>query len=87
MFDIRTIQERLDLRSDELGSRPRKLTTREAARVLGFPENILNSSVSSAQVYKQFGNSVAVPVIDAIARQMLPTLGVRIKEHSGLWPT
>ena len=68
-------------------SRPRKLTPREAARIQGFPENFHISSVSSAQVYKQFGNSVAVPVIDAIARQMLPVLGVPTKEHSGLWPT
>ena len=68
-------------------SRPRKLTPREAARIQGFPENFHISSVSSAQVYKQFGNSVAVPVIDAIARQMLPILGVPTREHSGLWPT
>jgi DNA (cytosine-5)-methyltransferase 1 len=68
-------------------SRPRKITPREAARIQGFPENFHISSVSSAQVYKQFGNSVAVPVIDAIARQMLPILGVPTKEHSGLWPT
>lgn len=68
-------------------NRPRKLTPREAARIQGFPEDFHISSVSSSQAYKQFGNSVAVPVIDAIARQMLPILGVKTKEHSGLWPT
>ncbi|MCL4140809.1 UNVERIFIED_CONTAM: hypothetical protein GTU68_004304 [Idotea baltica] len=67
--------------------RPRKLTPREAARIQGFPENFHISSVSAAQAYKQFGNSVAVPVIDAIARQMLPILGVKTTEHSGLWQT
>jgi DNA (cytosine-5)-methyltransferase 1 len=67
--------------------RPRKLTPREAARIQGFPENFHISSVSAAQAYKQFGNSVAVPVIDAIARQMLPILGVNTTEHSGLWQT
>lgn len=67
--------------------RPRKLTPREAARIQGFPEDFHISSVSAAQAYKQFGNSVAVPVIDAIARQMLPILGVKTAEHSGLWPT
>jgi len=45
---------------------PRKLTPREAARLQGFPEKfILNKS--DVQVYKQFGNSVSVPVIKALA--------------------
>lgn len=48
---------------------PRKLTPREAARLQGFPEEY-NILVSDAQAYKQFGNSVAVPVIKAIATQM-----------------
>jgi DNA (cytosine-5)-methyltransferase 1 len=46
---------------------PRKLTPREAARLQGFPENFL-IPVSDAQAYKQFGNSVAVPVIQELAR-------------------
>lgn len=48
---------------------PRKLTPREAARLQGFPEDYI-IPVSDAQAYKQFGNSVAVPVIKAIATQM-----------------
>lgn len=67
--------------------RPRKLTPREAARIQGFPESFHISSVSTAQAYKQFGNSVAVPVIDAIARKMLPILGITTTENSGLWQT
>lgn len=45
---------------------PRKLTPRESARLQGFPDNFL-IPVSDNQSYKQFGNSVAVPVIYNIA--------------------
>lgn len=49
---------------------PRKLTPREAARLQGFPEDFV-IPVSDAQAYKQFGNSVAVPVIKAIAANVV----------------
>lgn len=49
---------------------PRKLTPRECARLQGFPEQFI-IPVSDTQAYKQFGNSVAVPVIRAIAHQLL----------------
>ena len=49
---------------------PRKITPREAARLQGFPENFV-IPVSDTQAYKQFGNSVAVPVVEAIARKMI----------------
>ena len=52
------------------GKRPRMLTPRECARLQGFPENFV-IPVSNTQAYKEFGNSVAVPVIRAIAKQML----------------
>jgi DNA (cytosine-5)-methyltransferase 1 len=52
---------------------PRKLTPREAARLQGFPENFILPN-SDAQTYKQFGNSVAVPVIRAIATQIALTI-------------
>jgi DNA (cytosine-5)-methyltransferase 1 len=45
------------------------LTPREAARLQGFPENY-QIVVSDTQAYKQFGNSVAVPVIRKIANQI-----------------
>jgi DNA (cytosine-5)-methyltransferase 1 len=51
------------------GKNPRKLTPREAARLQGFPEEFL-IPVSDSQAYKQFGNSVAIPVVEAIAREM-----------------
>jgi DNA (cytosine-5)-methyltransferase 1 len=52
---------------------PRKITPREAARLQGFPESFL-IPVSDTQAYKQFGNSVAVNVISAIAKEMVKLL-------------
>ena len=52
------------------GKNPRKLTPRECARLQGFPEDYI-IPVSDTQAYKQFGNSVAVPVIKAVAEQLL----------------
>lgn len=48
---------------------PRKLTPREAAKLQGFPDDFI-IPVSDNQAYKQFGNSVSVPVIKAIANQI-----------------
>jgi DNA (cytosine-5)-methyltransferase 1 len=48
------------------GKNPRKLTPRECARLQGFPEKYI-IPVSKTSAYKQFGNSVAVPVIRKIA--------------------
>ena len=52
---------------------PRKLTPREAARLQGFPESF-KIPVSDTQAYKQFGNSVAVPVIKSIAKNILKVI-------------
>ncbi|MGX2974123.1 DNA (cytosine-5-)-methyltransferase [Ursidibacter arcticus] len=54
---------------EQQGKNPRKLTPREAARLQGFP-NDFEIPVSDAQAYRQFGNSVCVPVVKAIAAQM-----------------
>ncbi len=59
---------------------PRKLTPREASRLQGFPENFI-IPVSDTQAYKQFGNSVAVPVIRAVAKEMLYSLNLIPNEH------
>ena len=53
------------------GQSPRRLTPRECARLMGFPDTF-RIPVSDTQAYKQFGNSVAVPVIAAVARAMRP---------------
>lgn len=55
------------------GKNPRKLTPRECARLQGFPDSFV-IPVSDAQAYKQFGNSVAVPVVRAIATNITQEL-------------
>ena len=50
---------------------PRRLTPRECARLMGYPDS-LTIPVSNTQAYRQFGNSVVVPVIEEIARIMKP---------------
>lgn len=52
------------------GKNPRKLTPRECARLQGFPDNFI-IPVSDTQAYKQFGNSVTVPVVRSVARLMM----------------
>lgn len=52
---------------------PRKLTPREAGRLQGFP-NDFKIPVSDTQSYKQFGNSVAVPVIETLAKEIFKHL-------------
>ena len=54
----------------------RKMTPREWARLQGFPDNF-KIVVSDAQAYKQFGNSVAVPAIQAMAIKIIEKLDFR----------
>lgn len=56
--------------------RPRRLTPTECARLMGFEHGERNWKipVSDTQAYRQFGNAVVVPVIEAIARYMEPKL-------------
>jgi DNA (cytosine-5)-methyltransferase 1 len=56
---------------------PRRLTPRECARLMGFDKP--NGSdfiipVSDTQAYRQFGNAVVVPVVEAVAKHMAPWL-------------
>jgi DNA (cytosine-5)-methyltransferase 1 len=57
-----------------LGKKPRKLTPRECARVQGFPEGFIVDAVSHGQIYKQFGNSVCINVIEAVAKNLIKAL-------------
>lgn len=57
---------------------PRRLTPRECARLMGYPDDFL-IPVSDTQAYKQFGNSVAVPVFCEVARIMLPQIRALLK--------
>lgn len=53
--------------------RPRRLTPRECARLMGFPDDFI-IPVSDTQAYKQFGNSVVMPVMREVARAMKPRI-------------
>lgn len=55
------------------GKNPRRLTPRECARLQGFPDNFV-IPVSDTQAYRQFGNSVAVPVIRAVGKNLIKSL-------------
>lgn len=55
-----------------IDGRVRKLTPNEAKRIMGFPEDFI-FPVPEARAYEQIGNSVAVPVLKAIARQIVAT--------------
>lgn len=57
------------------GKNPRRLTPRECARLMGYPDTY-RIPVSDTQAYKQFGNSVIVPVVSELARIMLPHIKV-----------
>ncbi len=59
--------------SQGAGKNPRRLTPRECARLMGY-EDSFRIPVSDTQAYKQFGNSVAVPVFREVARIMVPHL-------------
>lgn len=59
----------------------RKLTPREWARLQGFPDTFV-LPVADTHLYKQFGNSVTVPVIEAIAEK-IKTVLLKEKEHVG----
>lgn len=57
------------------GQRPRRLTPRECARLMGFDSldgSAFKIPVSDTQAYKQFGNAVVVPVASAVAKLMQP---------------
>ena len=52
----------------------RKLTPRECFRFQGFPEDYVLPNISNSQLYKQSGNSVSVPVIQKLAKNILKTM-------------
>lgn len=79
LFDRNSVARTLSARYYKDGSEilikvprynPRRLTPRECARLQGFPDSF-QIPVSDTQAYKQFGNSVAVPVVSAVASQMI----------------
>lgn len=56
------------------GMNPRRLSIKESARLQGYPEHFVVNAVSMNQGYKQFGNSVVVPLIEAIGEKIVEVL-------------
>ncbi len=61
------------------GQNPRKLTPRECARLQGFPDTF-EIPVSDTQAYKQFGNSVVSPLMQAVGEKIVNELA-KLDEH------
>ena len=55
------------------GKTPRRLTPRECARLMGYPADF-KIPVSDTQAYRQFGNSVVVPVVERIAKNVVAAM-------------
>ena len=56
------------------GKNPRKLSPRECARLMGYPDDYRLGQVSDVQAYRQCGNSVVVPLITAVAEQLVKSM-------------
>lgn len=61
------------------GKNPRRLTPREAARLMGFPDD-KPIVVSDTQAYKQFGNAVSPPVAEAVAKNIIEVMSRHFSE-------
>jgi len=61
------------------GKSPRRLTPRECARLMGFDDN-LKIAVSDTQAYRQFGNAVVPPVVEAVAKQILKVIAWHLEK-------
>lgn len=55
------------------GKNPRRLTPRECCRLMGFPDDF-KIPVSDTQAYRQFGNSLVVPVAERVAKRVVECL-------------
>jgi DNA (cytosine-5)-methyltransferase 1 len=70
------------------GNRPRRLTPRECARLMGFDEpqgSSFRIPVSDTQAYRQFGNAVVVPVVRAVAGILAPHIRAAVRQdHAGI---
>lgn len=58
------------------GKNPRRLSPRECARLMGYPDEYRIDRVSDVQAYRQCGNSVIVPLITAVSEQIIKTLHI-----------
>lgn len=62
------------------GKNPRRLTPREAARLMGFPDS-LKIVVSDTQAYREFGNAVVPAVVEDVGRQIVRVLCWQLSRH------
>lgn len=53
---------------------PRRLSPRECARLMGYPDSYRLDRVSDVQAYRQCGNSVVVPLITAVSEKLVQTM-------------
>lgn len=58
------------------GRNPRRLTPRECARLMGYPDKYRLDAVSDVQAYRQCGNSVVVPLITAVAQNLIDAMNL-----------
>ena len=65
------------------GKNPRRLTPRECARLQGFPDTF-KIPVSDTQAYKQFGNSVVVPLMGEVAKLIVDEID-RLDKEGAEW--
>lgn len=65
------------------GTNPRRLTPTECARLMGFDDR-LKIPVSDTQAYRQFGNAVVPPVVEAVGRQILKVIAWHLAEKGSL---
>lgn len=60
------------------GINPHRLTPRECARLMGYPDEYIINAVSEVQAYRQCGNSVVVPLVTAVAEQLVKTMKKKV---------
>ena len=77
-MSARYYKEGAEILIPQVGKNPRRLTPRECARLQGFPDTFV-IPVSDNQAYKQFGNSVVTPLMQAVGKNILKEL-VKINE-------
>lgn len=68
------------------GTRPRRLTPTECARLMGFENSTRKFKivVSDTQAYKQFGNAVVVPVVEFLAKALKPYLEAALEKQASV---